>query len=298
VVPRLREAYGLYRLHAGDVPARVSELVGSLAEDERVIEREFGFELRGRRLLDVGAGQGLFQLAYFSRRNEVVGIDLEVIAQGASPVPYVRMLRSNGVRRTVKTVGRKLLGVDARYRAELTRQLGLRRFPRLRVLPMDACAMSFPDGSFEVVYSHSVFQHLPEPERGLEEVKRVLAPGGVAHLSFHLYTSDTGSLDPRLMRGAGEQLPLWAHLRPGLEELVLQNAYLNRLRLPQWRELLQSHLPGCRLLLYAADRERLEAEARRLQAAGQLRDYQLDELTTRRIVALWQKPATPGRGSH
>lgn len=35
---------------------------------------------------------------------------LEVLAIGHSPAPYVRMLRKNGLYRTIKTVARKSLG--------------------------------------------------------------------------------------------------------------------------------------------------------------------------------------------
>jgi SAM-dependent methyltransferase len=47
--------------------------------------------------------------------------------------------------------------------------------------------LPFADGSFDLVYSISVFSHLDEPaqDRWLGEVRRVLRPGGVALLSVH-----------------------------------------------------------------------------------------------------------------
>lgn len=47
--------------------------------------------------------------------------------------------------------------------------------------------LPYGDGSFELVYSISVFSHLDEPfqDRWLAEVRRVLRPGGIALLSVH-----------------------------------------------------------------------------------------------------------------
>src|SRR3989338_5745746 len=42
----------------------------------------------------------------------------------------------------------------------------------------DALKLSFPDDSFDIIFSDAVLQHLPEPERALREMYRVLRPGG------------------------------------------------------------------------------------------------------------------------
>jgi ubiquinone/menaquinone biosynthesis C-methylase UbiE len=39
--------------------------------------------------------------------------------------------------------------------------------------------LPFETASFDAVLAHAVFQHLVEPERGLAELHRVTAPGGV-----------------------------------------------------------------------------------------------------------------------
>jgi SAM-dependent methyltransferase len=49
---------------------------------------------------------------------------------------------------------------------------------RVRLLVGDAEALPFPPGSFDVVVSASSFHYWPAPLRGLEELRRVLRPGG------------------------------------------------------------------------------------------------------------------------
>jgi SAM-dependent methyltransferase len=42
----------------------------------------------------------------------------------------------------------------------------------------DATALPFPDASFDVVAMYQTLEHVAEPERALEEARRVLQPGG------------------------------------------------------------------------------------------------------------------------
>lgn len=43
----------------------------------------------------------------------------------------------------------------------------------------DVGNMPFADGTFDVVHAHQVVIHLPDPERAMREMRRVLKPGGV-----------------------------------------------------------------------------------------------------------------------
>ena len=43
----------------------------------------------------------------------------------------------------------------------------------------DVQALTFPDGSFDVVHAHQVLQHVADPVRALREMARVVRPGGV-----------------------------------------------------------------------------------------------------------------------
>ena len=286
-----REALHLVRGRA-DAAGNVAAAIARLEEVERLVLERLGLELTGLKMLDVGAGQYQTQIAYFARQNDVTGIDLDVIAAGFDLRGYLRMLRRNGVRRFAKTVARKLLLIDARYRGELARQLGagVASIPRSRVLQMDAASMTFPDASFDFAYSFAVFQHLERPEVVLGEIARVLKPGGCLYLDFILFTSRTGSHDVRLLSDGGDRLPLWAHLRPQLQSLVQPNAYVNRIRLGEWRTMFERRLPGSQVVLRQPEVVRLEPEVRALWAFGELEDYELDELLTTKVVVLWRKP--------
>lgn len=243
-------------------------------------------------MLDVGPGQLLTQLLYFARRNRVTGIDTDVVVTGFSPQQYAAMLRRNGLQRVLKTMGRKALGVDRRHRQELLRQLGLRASPAVEIRIEPAEEMTFADASFDVVYALAVFQHLVRPEDVLTHMVRVLRPGGILYLDFILYTSQTGSHDLRLLESGDSALPLWAHLRPQHSHGVVESAYLNRLRLPEWRAVFDRVIPGAELQGRQADPERVRAEAEALRRAGELADYSLEELCTTKVAVLWSKPET------
>ena len=97
----------------------------------------------GDRVLDVGSGPGLFLEAAAARGATAVGVD-----------PSARM-----------------------------RRLALRRVPdglRPRITVVEGSAEHLPleDGSATVAWAVASFHHWSDPDAGLAEVRRVLAPGG------------------------------------------------------------------------------------------------------------------------
>jgi SAM-dependent methyltransferase len=288
-----QEARHLYHGHTGSISGRVERALDRLREIEELSTDFYGLELKELDMLDVGAGQRLLQMAYFSENNRVVGIDADVIVQGVDILGIVKMLRANGFRRAAKTLIRKSVGIDRLYRRELVRQAGLERFPRLSVLHMDARALAFDDESFDFSYSTTVFHHLPQPESVVREMVRVLRPGGVLFIDFMPFTGKTGALDIRMISGdsVAGSIPTWAHLRPQHVAATRDSAYLNRLRLREWTDLFEETAPGCRFVFRQPDAEANEQEARRLRAQGELLDFELDELITAEVFVLWQKPS-------
>ena len=53
------------------------------------------------------------------------------------------------------------------------------KIPNIRFDVGDICHLDFADNSFDGLFSHNVLEHIPEPNKALQEMRRVLKPGGV-----------------------------------------------------------------------------------------------------------------------
>lgn len=105
----------------------------------------------GPRILDVGVGTGL-ELPYFPRETEVVGIDLSE--------PMLRKAQQR-----VRS-------------ADLQQVAGL--------CVMDAIRLAVADSSFDAAIAPYVITTVPQPERTLDELIRVVRPGGEVVLVNHI----------------------------------------------------------------------------------------------------------------
>jgi ubiquinone/menaquinone biosynthesis C-methylase UbiE len=54
-----------------------------------------------------------------------------------------------------------------------------------RFMVGDAENLPFPDASFDVVYSNGVLHHTPDTQRAIDEILRILRPGGVAKIMLY-----------------------------------------------------------------------------------------------------------------
>jgi phosphatidylethanolamine/phosphatidyl-N-methylethanolamine N-methyltransferase len=97
----------------------------------------------GGHVLEVGVGTGMC-LPLYSKRCQISGVDLSE--------PMLRKAR------------------------ERVTELGLTNVEGLWV--MDAERLSFPDNSFDAVVAQHVISTVPNPEAALDELARVLKPGG------------------------------------------------------------------------------------------------------------------------
>jgi len=130
-----------------------------------------------------------------------------------------RWLAGGAVGRTLDVgcgTGRNLPLVDAHTRViglDPTRDSLLaarRRAPYVPLVQGDAQALPFRDGAFDTVLSGLVFCSVPDPARGLAEVRRVLGPGGTLRMLEHVRA--TGALKARLQ---DRWQPLWTRLSGG-----------------------------------------------------------------------------------
>jgi len=289
----LREVQDLYLAWSRNIEEQVRYSVNDFHLIEKRVAERCGIQLHDKDVLEIGPGQNCSHLICWALSNRAVGIDRDILARGWRPGQYLRMLRSNGPLRAGKTMTRKLLGLDRKHTSELKRQLGITRLPKFRILQMDMTRMTFEPSSFDFVYSRSVLHCLPDPGAALEQVARVLRPGGVAYITLHLYSSDTGHLDTRVYTEKRSEIPLWAHLRPHLHGTINPpNLFLSKLRLAEWRELFGNKMPGSEFILTRSLTPGVdEAAVSQLQDAGELREYSPEELLTGQLVAIWRKPA-------
>jgi SAM-dependent methyltransferase len=290
LVGHFREASALFRMRTQTASKEVNQLTQEAEGFEHMIVNCWGTPPEGKFILEVGPGHFFTQAYYFARKNDVTTIDTDVIPTGPNPMSYLSMFVHNGPQRAVKTMIRKAIGVDAEHRKYLKARLHLSKLPTLRVLCGDVCHMEFDDCSFDVVLCRSVLQHISAPSLALNDMARVLRPGGVAIANLHLYTSHNGSLDPRVMRDGHDDTLLWAHLRPATGGDFRGNSYLNKLRLDDWRGVLSASWPGCTIETERSSRAGIVEAAKAMIGSGAISGYRLDELTTHTVLAFWQKP--------
>jgi 2-polyprenyl-3-methyl-5-hydroxy-6-metoxy-1,4-benzoquinol methylase len=119
-------------------------------EPAALAERVYGFaSCAGLRILDVGAGNGFVMSRYARAGAHAFGVELTA------------------------------RGVDlCRRRFEI-------EAVRASVTQADAEHLPFASASFDAVTSMGVLHHVPHPERAIEEIHRVLKPGG--RLTLMLY---------------------------------------------------------------------------------------------------------------
>lgn len=101
------------------------------------------------------------------------------------------------------------LDIAPRFADAGTRLAEEKDISRLAFVQADGGRLPFADESFDVVFSHSVIEHLPSAPGYLDECRRVLRRGGVLYLSTAPYLSLTGAHLPRL------RVPIPLHLLLG-----------------------------------------------------------------------------------
>jgi len=205
----------------------------------------FGYsEMRGKRLLDIGCGdRAPLSLLFAQKGARVDAIDLLPVRLGWSrPAMWLDVALQNGPPQMVKQAVRDAAHTW-RYWQKLGRHSGgALPFSAVRFKNMDATKLNFPDGSFDIVISSAVWEHIEDVRAATREVNRVLAPGGIAVIQVAVFPALKGghhaqwhSVDPNLHR----TIAPWDHLREGALALPL---YCNGWRADQYREVFQQEM--------------------------------------------------------
>ena len=106
-------------------------------------------EWRGKKVLEIGVG---------------IGSDHYSFASGGASMTALDLSREH-LRHTQKHMALEGLSTDPHYG--------------------DAEASPFPDNTFDLVYSFGVLHHTPNTEKSIDEVFRVLKPGGTALIGLY-----------------------------------------------------------------------------------------------------------------
>jgi ubiquinone/menaquinone biosynthesis C-methylase UbiE len=150
-----------------------------------------GVPVRGR-VLDAGCGSGGIAVSFAEECDLAVGLDIKNKFSDSGR----KLASERGMRNAVFVQG-------------------------------DGTALPFESGSFELVLSHSVLEHVDSAERYLEECHRVLREGGILFLQTPPYLSVAGSHLSRL------RVPIPIHLILPRSWAFRLNFYIARKR-PQW----------------------------------------------------------------
>jgi SAM-dependent methyltransferase len=149
--------------------------------EPHILEELARTDFAGRRVLEIGIGQG---------------------------ADAQRIIEAGG-----RYTGADLTEESVRRMAERARLFDL-RVDGLHV--MNAERLEFPDGHFDIVYSHGVIHHSPRIAAVIGQIRRVLRPGGLAIVMLYHRASANYQISIRLLRRGG----IAALFVPGVPALV------------------------------------------------------------------------------
>ena len=102
----------------------------------------------------------------FIRDTGVLRPGVRILEIGSGTGSLLSRLRADGYDAVGVDVNARLLEEARRWHADLP------------VQQVEGTSLPFPDASFDIVMSFDVFEHIPDSDAHLREVRRVLRPGG------------------------------------------------------------------------------------------------------------------------
>jgi SAM-dependent methyltransferase len=273
------------------LPDQVRSRLSALESFRKSVETLTGLSLADLDVLEIGHGQTQFAAAYVaSLGNRVVGIDLDAVPNGVFDLPgYLETLRANGLLRAAKSWTRDVIGLNRRMRREFIRQRGLCSWPKYRTVRADASNTPFSDCNFDFVYSFYVLEHVAEPAAVLEEVARLLRPGGGFWFRFPHFCHYNALHDLRWITQASSAPRPWAHLLEAERHTVRQGAFVNTLRVNDWRQLFDRVFPDAVCQMVPVKSEKLLTALGDIRRQGQLSEFTDEELLTNDLIYTWRK---------
>lgn len=287
LIHRLLSSLNIFRAHLADKFGNAESAINFHKQLSEIIKEHLNIEVKEAKILDLGCGQTAKQTALFKADGaEVIGIDMEVPTYKMNLNTFIRVIRTNGMERAIKSVLRHLL-FDKQFFLQMASQYGKTiSFDRLDIRLMNADSLSFPDNSFDFVYSAWVFEHINNVPAAIREVNRVLKPSGIAWIGVHLFSSLSGGHHLDWIwpdKSPANKVPPWDHL---LDNKYPVNTYLNRLRLDQYRDIFHKHTVIFDEKLSYEGNKFLTPEIEKIL---QHKGYTREDLLTRNVIFLCKK---------
>jgi len=258
----------------------------------QIIKKYTSVKIKDAKILELGCGRPAEQLILFkSDGADSIGIDLRTPTHNMSLKTFSRIVKTEGFKDAVDLLFRYLL-FDKRFFIKLFLKYGKKvSLKKIDTRFMDAARLSFPDNSFDFVYSRWVFEHIHNLDLSVKELNRVLKPSGVAWIGIHLFPSISGGhhikwIFPETFRI--NKIPPWDHLLKNKHEIspYKNREYLNKLRLKDYREVFNKYInvidekSTCKGMKY------LTPELKKILKN---KGYTTEDLTTEKIVFLCKK---------
>jgi SAM-dependent methyltransferase len=135
----------------------------------------------------------------------------------------------------------------------------------IKVLRMDAESMDFPDSSFDLVWSWGVIHHSAHTRKIVEEIHRVLRPGGAAitmvyHRSFLNYYIFAG------LFGLLKMTPLRTFSFHVARQRLIDGAIARYYSIPEWRAMVSDLFSVKEIRIYGSKSEIVALPQGRLKA--------------------------------
>lgn len=268
-----------YKLRNRDQFAKVKYEAFKRIQHE--LELRLGGPLHGRTLVEVGCGQWQANASLFAAEgNDVVAVDPELPPRSVRQ--FFGLLGKAGSQRAVKTLLNELF-----FRRHFDRSLfalaGARRTKnRARCFRVGGERIPLRDGTADAVFSDNVFEHIPDVPSVVDEMHRVLKPGGIVFLIIHPFAAYSGGHHLETIQhgensNAHSRIPPWDHLR---RNLYPSGVYLNRLRANDYLQTLEKRFTTLRW-------DKLQPEGERFltqEILAELPGYDREELLTGKLI--------------
>jgi ubiquinone/menaquinone biosynthesis C-methylase UbiE len=244
-IHRLSSSWKIFRAYQTGIFGKAEvdinlELLDQLTE---IILIHLKRDIKNLKILDIGCGQKAAQTILLKAEGaDIVGIDMEIPTYDMTIKTFFQVIMNNGMERAIKSLLRHIL-FDRRFFVELSERYGKKLFfDDIDIRRMNAANLSFPDNTFDFIFSAWSFEHFDNVPAAVSEVNRVLKPSGIAWIAVHLFPSLSGGHNIEWLhpdKSPSSKVPPWDHL---MDNKYPVNTYLNKLRLIDYNEILHRYM--------------------------------------------------------